>query len=206
MLEQELKLRPGARFGLVELPGRELPERELTSTYHDTDDLRLARGAVTLRRREQEGETPVWQLKLPRGADRLELEWQAPDMRVPGEITELVTAHTRGRPLSAVATLRTRRSGVLLQEDGADVAEVVHDIVEVLDDDRPPRSFEEIEVELVGDDRKARAPSRPTAGRSSSRRWTTGPPGRRPPRATPPPRRCRPSCGRSTTRSCCTIR
>src|SRR5689334_391361 len=129
MLEQELKLRPGARFGLIELPGRELPERELTSTYHDTDDLRLARGGVTLRRREQEGETSVWQLKLPRGADRLELEWQAPDVRVPGEITELVTAHTRGRPLSAVATLRTRRSGVLFQEDGADVAEVVHDIV-----------------------------------------------------------------------------
>jgi len=155
MLEQELKLRPGAKFGLVELPGRALPERELTSTYHDTDDLRLARGAVTLRRREQDGENPVWQLKLPRGEDRLELEWQAADVRVPGEITELVTAHTRGRPLSAVATLRTRRSGVLFQEDGADVAEVVHDIVEVLDEDRPPRSFEEIEVELVGGDRKA---------------------------------------------------
>jgi CHAD domain-containing protein len=43
----------------------------------------------------------------------------------------------------------------MVQEDGADLAEVVHDIVEVLEEGRPPRSFEEIEVELVGGDRKA---------------------------------------------------
>jgi hypothetical protein len=86
MLERELKLQPGPEFRLVELPGRPLDERTLTSTYHDTDDLRLAQGAVTLRRREEDGEAPAWQLKLPHGEDRLELEWQAPDERLPDEI------------------------------------------------------------------------------------------------------------------------
>lgn len=155
MLEREVKLRPGPRFRLVELPGRAIDERRLTSTYDDTDDLRLAQGGITLRRREQNGEPPVWQLKLPQGADRLELEWEAPDERVPDEITRLLTAHTRGRPLSAVATLATQRTGVVVQQGGVDLAEVVHDIVEVLEDGRPSREFEEIEVELVDGDRRA---------------------------------------------------
>ena len=50
-LEREVKLRPGPGFSRFELPGRELAERSLTSTYYDTDDLRLAAGSITLRRR-----------------------------------------------------------------------------------------------------------------------------------------------------------
>ncbi len=157
-LEREVKLRPGPGFERVALAGREIAERTLTSTYYDTEDLRLAAGSVTLRRRQTDGGTAAWQLKLPRAGDRLELEWEAPDERVPDEVSRLVAAHTRGRPLSAVATLRTRRSGVLVQEDGTDVAEVVHDAVEVLEDGETLRGFEEIEVELVdGDVRSLRA-------------------------------------------------
>jgi CHAD domain-containing protein len=154
-LEREVKLRPGPHFSPASLSGREIPEQTLTSSYYDTDDLRLAAGSVTLRRRDFEESDAVWQLKLPRGNDRVELEWPAPDLRVPDEVARLLTAHTRGLPLSRVATLRTRRSGVLVQEDGVDVAEVVQDAVEVVEDGSTLREFEEIEVELVDGDRRA---------------------------------------------------
>jgi CHAD domain-containing protein len=149
-VEREVKLRPGPRFSEIDLPGRDLPKRVLSSTYFDTDDLRLAAGSITLRRRMPEGgDTAVWQLKLGRGQDRLELEWDAPDERVPDEVARLVLAHTRARPLSAVATLRTERSGVLVHAKGVDVAEVVVDAVDVLSDGETVTSFEEIEAELV---------------------------------------------------------
>ena len=151
-----MKLRPGPGFSRLELPGRELPEEVLTSVYEDTDDLRLAAGSITLRRRVTDGNgTGVWQLKLKHGSDRLELEWEAPDARLPHELERLLLAHTRGRPLAPVATLRTRRSGVLVQAGGVDVAEVVLDAVDVVHEGRTVRSFEEIEAELVDGDRRA---------------------------------------------------
>jgi CHAD domain-containing protein len=157
-LEREVKLRPGPEFSRFELPGRELAERLLASTYYDTDDLRLAAGSITLRRRVQgEGDPAVWQLKLGAGADRLELEWDAGglDAGVPADAARLVLAHSRGRPLVAVATLRTRRSGVLVQKAGVDVAEVVLDAVDVVDNGHTVESFDEIEVELVEGDGRA---------------------------------------------------
>jgi CHAD domain-containing protein len=154
-VEREVKLRAGPEFGGIPFEGRELPEEVLTSTYYDTDDLRLADGRITLRRRTADDRDPVWQLKLPGDNDRLELEWPAPIDAVPGEVRDLLTAHTRGRPLSAVATLRTRRAGVMVQDAGIDVAEVVRDSVDVLDDGRPVGSFDEIEAELVDGDAAA---------------------------------------------------
>jgi CHAD domain-containing protein len=151
-VEREVKLRAGARFEGIPFEGRELPEQVLTSTYYDTDDLRLADGRITLRRRTADDSDPVWQLKLPGDGERLELEWPAPTVAVPDDVRQLLSAHTRGRPLSAVATLRTRRSGRMVVDAGTDVAEVVRDSVDVLDDGRPVRSFEEIEAELVNGD------------------------------------------------------
>ena len=49
-----------------------------------------------------------------------------------------------------VATLRTRRAGVLVREHGKPVAEVVLDSVAVLDGRKVKRRFREVEVELVG--------------------------------------------------------
>ncbi len=154
-VEREVKLRAGAEFEGIPFEGRELPEEVLTSTYYDTDDLRLADGGITLRRRTADGTDPAWQLKLPGDNARLELEWPAPTDAVPAEVRELLMAHTRGRPLSAVATLRTRRTGVMVQDAGLDVAEVVRDSVDVLDDGRPVGSFDEIEAELVDGDAQA---------------------------------------------------
>ncbi len=151
-VEQEIKLQAGDEFPGIQLPGRELPARTLWSTYFDTEQLRLAGSSITLRRRVEsaDGDGPgAWQLKLPCGDDRLELEWDAPDVRVPREVEQLLLAHTRGTPLVAVATLRQERAGVMVERNGTDVATVVHDTVEVLEDGEVVDLFEELEVELV---------------------------------------------------------
>jgi CHAD domain-containing protein len=145
-LERELKLSPADGFRLHELGGEPLPTRVFVTTYHDTPDLRLARSGVTFRHRIQDG-TGLWQLKLRRGAARLELERQGPPARPPAELVALLGAFLRGRELVPVARLRTRREG--LQIDGA---EVVEDSVAVLEAQHVTRRFRELEVELTTGD------------------------------------------------------
>jgi len=143
-VERELKLTPGEGFVLPELGGEAQPTRVFVSTYHDTGDLVLARHGVTLRYRVEDG-TGLWQLKLPRGTSRSELEQPGPPARPPLELTSLLVAFLRGRELRRVARLRTRRQVVL-----ADGAEIVDDSVAVFDGQRVTRRFRELEVELVG--------------------------------------------------------
>ena len=131
---------------LPELGGEALEPRVFDSTYLDTADHRLARNGVTLRHRVEDG-TGLWQLKLPQGDARLELEAAGGPGTLPDELRSLVVAYVRGAELVPIATLRTRREGVL-----ADGAEVVRDTVAVLDHQRVARRFEELEVELVGGD------------------------------------------------------
>jgi CHAD domain-containing protein len=107
-LEREVKLSPGDGFVLPELGGELQPTRRFTSTYHDTADLALARHGVTLRHRV-EGGAGVWQLKLPRGAARAELEQAGPPARPPLELSALLVAFLRGRDLEPVVRLRTSR-------------------------------------------------------------------------------------------------
>jgi CHAD domain-containing protein len=150
-LERELKLAPGDGFQLYELGGEPLPTRVFVSTYHDTPDLRLAQHGVTFRHRVEEG-AGLWQLKLPRGAHRIELELQGPPARPPEEMLALLGAYLRRDELVPVARLRTRREGV--QIDGA---EVVEDSVAVLEAQHVTRRFRELEVELLdGDERTLR--------------------------------------------------
>ena len=52
--------------GVQSLVGPE--EQTLEAVYYDTEDLRLARAGVTLRRRRG-GDDPGWHLKLPAGGD-----------------------------------------------------------------------------------------------------------------------------------------
>src|SRR5687767_2542222 len=106
-IEREVKLTPGQAFVLPPL-GRELAPRTFTSTYVDTEDLRLARRGITFRHRLEDG-TGLWQLKLPRGASRIELEQAGPPARPPTELAGLLVAHLRGAELVRVARLRTRR-------------------------------------------------------------------------------------------------
>ena len=148
-LEREVKLRAGEAFELPELGGEALEPRLFVSTYHDTADHRLARHGVTLRHRVENGKG-LWQLKLPSGEARLELEAAGGPVAPPKEMLALLPAYLRDEPLVAVARLRTRRTGVRAQG-----AEIVHDTVAVLDEQRVERSFEELEVELLEGDEKA---------------------------------------------------
>ena len=147
-VEREVKLRAGDAFRLPELGGEAIEPRQFVSTYHDTDDHRLARRGITLRHRVENGKG-LWQLKLPHGVARLELEEPGPPTEPPEALSALLTGHLRGVPLLPIARLRTHREGVR-----ADGAEVVHDTVAVLDHQRVTRSFEELEVELLDGDEK----------------------------------------------------
>jgi CHAD domain-containing protein len=144
-VERELKLVPGEGFELPAL-GIELPPQTFTSTYFDTPDLQLAPRGVTFRHRLEDG-TGLWQLKLPRGASRIELEVPGPPARPPGELLDLLAAYLRGRELVRVARLRTRRQRRL-----ADGAEIVDDSVAVLDGQRVTSRFRELEIELIDGD------------------------------------------------------
>ena len=99
--ERELKLGADADFTLPEFPGEPLAGRTFTSTYHDAPDMRLARAGVILRQRVEHGET-AWQLKLPRGRRRVELELPGDREGIPMEIMELLFVHARGAELAPV--------------------------------------------------------------------------------------------------------
>jgi CHAD domain-containing protein len=150
-LERELKLSPPDGFVLPELGGEELSPRVFSSTYYDTPDLRLARHRVTFRYRVEDG-AGLWQLKLPRGDARLELERPGPAGKPPQELLDLLPAYLRGEELVKVARLRTKRQ--VVRTDGA---EVLDDSVAVFDGRRVTRRFRELEVELLdGDERVLR--------------------------------------------------
>ena len=151
-LEREVKLAVEQRFRLPDLGGKPLPSRVLTSTYYDTPDFRLAYGGITLRRRVEQG-TSLWQLKLPAGKARQELEVKAGPGSPPQVLTDLLMAHVRAASLTEVAKLRTWRKGVRVQAGEGNLTDVVLDVVRVLHDRHVVRSFREIEIELVqGDD------------------------------------------------------
>jgi CHAD domain-containing protein len=147
-VERELKLVPGEGFELPPL-GTELPTKTFTSTYFDTLDLRLAPRGITFRHRVEDG-TGLWQLKIPHGASRIELEVPGPPARPPSELVDLLVAHLRGRELFRVARLRTRRHRRL-----ADGAEIVDDSVAVLDGQRVKSRFRELEIELIDGDEES---------------------------------------------------
>lgn len=132
------------------------PAVTLTATYYDTEDLRLARFGVTLRRRTG-GSDAGWHLKLPSGTDSRD-EVQLPlasgrSGHVPDDLASLVLGMTRGGPLAARATQRTRRTAttVSTRVDGVDL-EVVVDQVSITDGPLKGVSYREVEVEVVGSD------------------------------------------------------
>ncbi len=157
-VERELKLGAGDEgFDLPDLPGASpLEGRVFVSTYYDTEGLSLARASITFRRQVEEGSS-LWQLKLPRGDARAELEAQGGGASPPPELERLLVAHLRDGGLAPVAALQTRREGVRILRDGSTVAEVVVDHVEVLEGRRVATRFQELEVELLeGDARDLR--------------------------------------------------
>ena len=150
--EHELKLTASDGFRLSDLDGVESPARDFVSNYFDTPDLALARNRITLRHRAEEG-SRLWQLKIPAGAARIEIEVPGPPAHPPGELLALVLVHLRGVRPVRVARLRTRRK--TLRTDGA---KIVDDSVSVMEGQRVKTRFRELEVELVddGDERTLR--------------------------------------------------
>ncbi|HWH01535.1 MAG TPA: CYTH and CHAD domain-containing protein [Pilimelia sp.] len=147
-----------AGFTLPELAGaggvRRLGEprtHELDATYLDTEDLRLARSRMTLRRRTG-GADPGWHLKTPgRGDDRTEHRLPLAD-EVPAELLILVRAVVRDRPVVPVARLRTRRrEHPLLDDSGRVLALLALDEV-TASVGGAQRRWQELEVELVEGD------------------------------------------------------
>ena len=159
MLEIERKFRVHALYRLPEIrlssdcglgPAQSV---ELSAVYFDTADLRLARCGITLRRRTG-GSDEGWHLKLPVGPEarqELSLPLDRGDVaQPPQELTDLVLALTRHKPLEIVAHLHTERTMYpVAGASGSVVAALTDDSVSVLDGDRLVARFRELEVELV---------------------------------------------------------
>ncbi|MGY1916918.1 CYTH domain-containing protein [Blastococcus sp. SYSU DS0973] len=130
---------------------------ELTAVYHDTADLRLVRGRVTLRRRTG-GPDEGWHLKLPAGAARRELHLPLDHGTgtAPAELLDVVAGLLAGEVPGPVVTMRTRRVVTVLRNAaGRALAELADDTVTATVPATAPggspevRSWREVEVELV---------------------------------------------------------
>ena len=104
LLEREVKLRTESGFQLPDYPGRVVPRRVFTSTYFDTKKHALGRLGITLRRRIEQGKTK-WQLKLPSGSFRLELEIPGQPSKIPTEFLDLLFALLREEEAMPIAKL-----------------------------------------------------------------------------------------------------
>jgi CHAD domain-containing protein len=120
---------------------------DLTSTYFDTDDGDLRASGILIRRREGDDDCG-WQVKLPAEDGRIELHWPLSD-RPPAELTNLLNGVTSGRPLSQLATIRTKRERYRISTPArkAILAELVDDHVRASVGDRL-LAWRELEVEL----------------------------------------------------------
>ncbi len=131
---------------------------QLDAEYYDTEDLRLLRAGITLRRRRG-GSDEGWHLKLPVGPEapdvreEIRLPLGQAGRRVPRELADLVRARTRGTPLVPVAMIATVRQVTILVGDGGEsLAEIADDSVtaQTAADHQPATRWREIEVELTG--------------------------------------------------------
>jgi len=156
-IEQKFDVDPGFTrppfAGLAGVTAGEPATYQLSATYFDTPDGRLAASKITLRRRTG-GVDAGWHLKLPVGPDARR-EVHAPlgpaGRRVPDELAGLVAEVTGGQPLAPIAVLDTERVVVTLRgDDGRVLAEVADDAVTArrLPDQGEPLRWREIEVEV----------------------------------------------------------
>ncbi len=126
-------------------------EQTLESFCHDTEDLRLARAGVSVQR---ELDHPGWHWMLRReGEPPLEVPADDGSDAVPAAVLELVTTHTRGRELVAVAhTQRTRSVWQLLDWEGGHLGEITGDAVsaQTLGATTTVDSWYEVRIDIAG--------------------------------------------------------
>jgi CHAD domain-containing protein len=134
-------------------------EQKLEAEYYDTEDLRLLRAGVTLRRRRG-GTDSGWHLKLPAGPQtrrEIRLPLGRAGRTVPAELARLVKVYSRGQKLGPVARIATvRHVRTLVDAAGTSLAEVVADEVsaQTLGESTTISTWREVEVELTGGDRQ----------------------------------------------------
>jgi CHAD domain-containing protein len=124
--------------------------RQLDSTYFDTSGAGLRVFGITLRRRVGGSETG-WQLKVPNGTARTELQSGSRTKTLPAALAKGVEGLLAGESLDSVAVIMTTRTAYrVLNADGELVFEIADDQVE----SGPPdgksmlHSWREVEVEL----------------------------------------------------------
>jgi len=144
--ERELKLAVTSDFHLPRLPGTPLPRRQLISTYYDTTAYDLAHARITLRHRIERGKKS-WQLKIPLGDDRQEIEVTGNQANPPDSLRHLLILHLGPRKLMPIVTLRVWRRGFLVRQGRVPIAEVALDTVSVDKNGRTTLRFRELEIE-----------------------------------------------------------
>ena len=144
--EREIKLAVDPDFRLPRLPGTPLPRRLLVSTYYDTAAYDLAHARITLRYRIERGKKS-WQLKIPLGKNRQEIEVADDQADPPASLRRLLLLHLGPRTLVPVVTLRVWRTGFLVRDRRLSIAEVVLDNATALKDGCVTQRFRELEIE-----------------------------------------------------------
>ncbi len=131
-------------------------EHRLSAIYYDTEDLRLTREKITLRRRTG-GEDDGWHIKLPADNGRIELHAELGEpvhgvYHVPEELLSQVRAITRNHELIPVAQVDNHRTeSTLCLADGSPIGEFCDDRVTAwsLIPGGTQTSWRECEVELA---------------------------------------------------------
>lgn len=133
-VHQDFVLPPLAAQGGAVTAASAASRSTLVAVYHDTDDLRLGRAGVTLRRDSCNGES-TWALSLPApGGEGTQREITRPGVadEVPQDLRTLLRSRLGGgAPLVPRSTLRTRRAVYqLLGASGEVLADLVDEAVE----------------------------------------------------------------------------
>ncbi len=145
--EKDITFQILSRFQIPENIGVLISPRVFTSTYYDSEQHRLGRLGLTLRKRVECGHG-VWQLTIPSGEHRIELEMPSGSRRIPHQFLDLLLAFFRNQYPIQLGKLRTWRTGRLLQEDGKFVAEITLDSVAFLRENKIASRFQEMKLEL----------------------------------------------------------
>ncbi|WP_285606459.1 CYTH and CHAD domain-containing protein [Actinokineospora globicatena] len=125
---------------------------DLDATYFDTEDLRLARAGITLRRRTG-GDDAGWHAKLPVAPhvrDEIRFPLGRAKTTVPAALAALVRSHTLGAALAPVVRITTHRDEWDLRDaDGTTIALIADDAVTAHPVDGTSHSWRELEVEAT---------------------------------------------------------
>ena len=144
--KREIKLTVAPDFRLPQLLGTPLSRRLVVSTYYDTEAFDLARAHITLRYRIERGKK-AWQLKIPLGDHRQEVEVADGESHPPSFLCDVLMLHLTQKKLLPAVTLRVWRTGILVRQGRIPVTEIALDTVSVEKQGRVIQRFRELELE-----------------------------------------------------------